>query len=82
MAVLRNWMSSLYRMLHLDDHQPPWMPRVAEAIDNNEASRLARMFKEAGVQAVEILLMITTDKPSSRQPSASTLRILRTITPA
>lgn len=50
----RNWMTNLYRMLHLDYHQPPWMRGVAAAMDEAEAARQARRFREAGVQAVEI----------------------------
>jgi hypothetical protein len=41
-------------MLHLDYHQPPWMHSYAEAIDAEAARRQARMFKEAGIQAVEL----------------------------
>jgi hypothetical protein len=50
----RNWMTNLYRMLHLDYHQPPWMRGVAAALNEELAGQQARAFREAGVQAVEI----------------------------
>ncbi len=49
-----NWMTPLYRMLHLDYHQPPWMRGVGAELTEEEADRQARMFRDAGVQAVEI----------------------------
>ena len=49
-----NWMEARPRLLHLDYHQPPWMRGVAAAVDEGEAARQARMFRDAGVEAVEI----------------------------
>ena len=54
MCARQNWMTNLYRMLHLDYHQPPWMRGVGAEIDEDKARLQARMFKDAGVQAVEI----------------------------
>jgi Hypothetical glycosyl hydrolase 6/Beta-galactosidase trimerisation domain len=54
MASTTNWYASTFRKLHLDYHQPPWMTGVAEAITPQEARRQARMFRDAGVQAVEL----------------------------
>lgn len=54
MKIDNNWMDTTYRKLHLDYHQPPWMTGVASAFTEEEARRQARMFKEAGIEAVEI----------------------------
>ena len=48
-----NWYGTTTRKLHLDYHQPPWMTAVAETVTPEEARRQARMFRQAGVQAVE-----------------------------
>jgi hypothetical protein len=48
-----NWYASTVRKLHLDYHQPGWMTGVAARLTPEEARRQARMFREAGVQAVE-----------------------------
>lgn len=51
-----NWYQSTFRKLHLDYHQPPWMPAVAAAITPGVAQQQARMFRESGVEAVEIFV--------------------------
>ena len=52
-ALPQNWYGSVFRKLHLDYHQPPWMPGVAAAVTPDVARQQARMFKESGVEAVE-----------------------------
>jgi len=54
MTTTTNWYGALPRKLHLDYHQPPWMTGVAAAFTRDEAQRQARMFREAGVQLVEL----------------------------
>ena len=51
-ALPQNWYGSVFRKLHLDYHQPPWMPGVAAAVTPDVARQQARMFKESGVEAV------------------------------
>lgn len=48
-----NWYGTAVRKLHLDYHVPEWMCRVAETITVEGARQQARMFREAGVEAVE-----------------------------
>ena len=54
MSSTSNWYGEIVRKLHLDYHQPPWMTGVAAAVTAEEARRQARMFREAGVRAVEL----------------------------
>lgn len=54
MTPVVNWYGETVRKLHLDYHQPPWMTGVAEAVTAAEARRQARLFRDAGVQAVEV----------------------------
>jgi hypothetical protein len=54
MTTHTNWYGALPRKLHLDYHQPPWMTGVAGAFTPEEARRQARMFRDAGVQLVEL----------------------------
>ncbi|MCC3373242.1 alpha-L-fucosidase [Cohnella sp. REN36] len=49
---MASWAGEVYRKLHLDYHQPPWMEGVAEAFTADEARRQAEMFRMAGVEAV------------------------------
>jgi len=55
-ALSDNWYGSVFRKLHLDYHQPPWMPGIAAALTPQVARRQARMFRASGVQAVEIFV--------------------------
>ena len=48
-----NWYGSVFRKLHLDYHQPPWMPGVAAQVTPELARQQAGMFRESGVEAVE-----------------------------
>ncbi|MBB6669121.1 beta-galactosidase trimerization domain-containing protein [Cohnella nanjingensis] len=50
---MASWISEVYRKLHLDYHQPPWMEGVAEAFTEAEAQRQAKTFKRSGIEAVE-----------------------------
>jgi hypothetical protein len=54
MASKTNWYGSIVRKLHLDYHEPPWMSNVAKAMTPDSARRQARMFREAGIEAVEV----------------------------
>lgn len=54
MSPNNNWYGSVFRKLHLDYHQPPWMPGVAAQVTPELARQQARMFRESGVEAVEI----------------------------
>lgn len=53
MTFTTNWYGLTLRKLHLDYHQPPWMTGVAETVTLEQARQQARLFREAGVQAVE-----------------------------
>lgn len=54
MTLNDNWYGSVFRKLHLDYHQPPWMPGVAAQVTPDLARQHARMFRESRVEAVEI----------------------------
>ena len=54
--ITGNWHSSAYRKLHLDWHQPAWIKKPASAMNALTARAQARMFKRAGIQAVEFFV--------------------------
>lgn len=51
-----SWYGQIYRKLHLDWHQPPWIKNPGGAINRKTAREQARMFKRAGIEAVEIFV--------------------------
>ena len=51
-----SWYNTTFRKLHLDWHQPPWIHKPGIAINRRTAREQAQMFKQAGVQAVEVFI--------------------------
>lgn len=56
MTAYKNWYGSVFRKLHLDYHQPPWMTGVAAAVTPAVARQQARMIRDSGVEAVEVFV--------------------------
>lgn len=54
--MTNNWYSKIFRKLHLDWHQPPWIKKPASAFNRKAARNQARMFRRAGIQAVEFFI--------------------------
>lgn len=50
------WYGAAFRKLHLDWHQPDWIKKPGSAMNPRTAREQARMFKQAGIQAVEFFV--------------------------
>ncbi len=53
---MQNWYSEIFRKVHLDWHQPPWMRDVASGLDPASARAMAALLHDAGAEAVGIFV--------------------------
>ena len=52
-AAADSWYPNVFRKVHLDYHENPWIQGVAEAVTPDEARRQMKMMKDSGVEAIE-----------------------------